>query len=53
MKKELTITDYDKYMNRIDDYIKKAETIVDDIPKFKAIRQLSFEDWIKFQNGTL
>lgn len=51
--KELTKKDYDNYMKVVDDYIKKAEIIINDLPKFKGIRKLSFEDWVKFQNGEL
>lgn len=49
--KELTKKDYDNYMREVDNYIRKAEYVINDLPKFKEIRQLSFEDWIKFQKG--
>jgi hypothetical protein len=51
--KELTEKEYNNYMETIDRYIRKSETIINDLPKFKDIRQLSFEEWIKFQNGEL
>ena len=53
MKKELTKKDYNNYMKVVDDYIKKAETVINDLWKFKEVRQLSYEDWVKFQNGEL
>ena len=53
MKKEFTKKDYDSYMRTVERYIKKAEMIINDLPAFKAISELPFEDWVKFQNGDL
>jgi hypothetical protein len=53
MKKEFTQKEYEDYMKVLDDYIKKAETAINDLWKFKEVRQLSYEDWVKFQNGEL
>jgi predicted AAA+ superfamily ATPase len=53
MKKEYTQTDYEKYMKIVDDYIKKAEMAINELPKLKEVRNLTFEDWVKFQNGEL
>jgi hypothetical protein len=52
-KKELTEKDYEEYMKSVDRYIKKAEIIINDLPSFRIISELSFEDWVKFQNGDL
>lgn len=51
MKKEFTKQEYDNYMKVVDDYIKRAETVINDLWKFKEVRQLSYKDWIKFQSG--
>jgi hypothetical protein len=53
MKKEFTEKQYENYMKVLDDYIKKVETAINDLWKFKEVRQLSYEDWVKFQNGKL
>ncbi len=53
MNKEFTKTEYYNYMKVVDGYIKDAEWMINYLPKYKKIRQLSFEDWVKFQNGEL
>lgn len=53
MKKTLTKKEYDNFMRVVDGYIKKAERMIDNLPKCKKVRQLSFEDWAKWQNGEL
>jgi hypothetical protein len=40
-------------MKIIDEYIKKTENAINDLSKFKEVRKLSFEDWVKFQNSEL
>ena len=51
MEKELTKEEYNNYMKVIDEYIKRTEKAINDLSKFKAVRLLSFENWVKFQNG--
>ena len=52
MNKEFTEKDYEAYMKTIDEYIKKAEIAINDLPKFKEVwSKLSFEDWVKWQKG--
>ena len=53
MSKEFTKMEYYDYMKVVDGYIKDAEWKINYLPKYKEIRQLSFEDWVKFQNGEL
>ena len=40
MEKEFTEKEYENYMKVLDDYIKKAETTINDLWKFKEVRQL-------------
>ena len=53
MKKELTKKDYDNYMKVVNRGIKETERRLEILDKSKKVSQLSFEDWIKFQNGEL
>lgn len=50
MKMELTKTNYDKFMSDLDEYIQKAETLIDDLHMLKKARQISFTDWVELQN---
>ena len=51
MNKEFTEKDYKAFMRTVDRYIKRAEIVINDLPKFKEISKLSFENWVKFQKG--
>ena len=51
MNKEFTEKAYKAYMKTVNEYIKKAEIAINDLPKFKEVSKLSFEDWIKWQSG--
>lgn len=53
MTKELTEKEYDDFMIKVDSYISSVEEAFADLPKFKKMRQVSYEDWVKFQNGQL
>jgi len=53
IKKELTKKDYDNYMRVVNQNIKETERRLETLDKTKKVSQLSFEDWIKFQNGEL
>lgn len=53
MKKELTKKDYDNYMKVVNHGIKETERRLETLDKSKKVSQLSFEDWVKFQNGEL
>ena len=53
MKKELTKKDYDNYMKVVNQSIKETERRLETFDKTKKVSQLSFEDWVKFQNGEL
>ena len=53
MKKELTKKDYDNYMKVVNQNIKETERRLETFDKTKRVSQLSFEDWVKFQNGEL
>ncbi len=51
--KQLTKNDYEKYMKIVNRSIKETEGRMKNLDKTKKISQLSFEDWVKFQNGEL
>ena len=51
MNKEFTEKDYKEYMRTVDRYIKNAEIMVNDLPKFREASKLSFENWVKWQKG--
>ena len=53
MKKELTKKDYNNYMKVVNQNIKETERRLETFDKSKKVSQLSFEDWVKFQNGEL
>jgi len=53
MKKSFTITDYENYMKVVNRRIKDIEDSLKTIDKHKKISNLSFEDWVKYQNGEL
>lgn len=53
MKKELTKQEYDNYMKRVDNYIERVEHEITMLPRYIAMRRLSYEEWVKFQNGEL
>ena len=53
MKKKLTKKDYDIYMIFVNQNIKETERRLKNLDKTKKVSQLSFEDWVKFQNGEL
>ena len=53
MKKELTKKDYDNYMKVVNSVIKDTEDKIKSLEKHKKMSQLSFEEWIRFQNGEL
>lgn len=48
-----TITDYNNYMKVVNKNIQETEDRLEMFDKIKMISQLSFEDWVKFQNGKL
>ena len=51
MSKEFTEKDYKAFMKMINEYIKKAEIAINELPKFKEVSKLSYEDWVKWQSG--
>jgi len=51
MNKEFTVKEYEAYMRAINELIKEAEIAINDLPKFKEVSKLSFEDWVKWQKG--
>ena len=53
MKKELTKRDYENYMKVVNQKIQETERRLQTLEKSKFVSQLSFEDWVKFQNGDL
>ena len=53
MRRELSKKDYDNYMKVVNQNIKETESRLSRLDRDKNISQLSFEDWVKFQNGGL
>ena len=51
--KHFTQKDYDNYMKVVNRNIKETERRLETLDKTKKVSQLSFEDWIRFQNGEL
>ena len=51
--KQLTKKDYDAYMRAVNRNIKETERRAETLEKSKKVSLLSFEDWIRFQNGEL
>ena len=53
MSKNLDRKSYKKYMMVVEDNIKETERRMEMLPKSKKVIQLSYDDWVKFQNGEL
>ena len=53
MSKEFSKKDYDNYMRVMIQNIQETESRLRRLDIDKKISQLSFEDWVKFQNGEL
>ena len=53
MGKELTERNYKRYITTIKQVIIETERRVDSLNKHKWVSELSYEDWVKFQNGEL
>jgi hypothetical protein len=51
--RQLTKKDYDKYMKVVNQNIEEMERRIEILDISRKISQLSFEDWVKFQNGEL
>ena len=51
--KHFTQKDYDNYMKVVNRDIKETERRLETLDKTKKVSELSFEDWVKFQNGEL
>ncbi len=51
--KKFTIEDYNNYMHVLSYTIDETERRMNNLNKSKKILKLSFEDWVKFQNGSL
>jgi hypothetical protein len=52
-ERQLTKKDYDKYMKVVNQNIEEIERRIEILDISRKISQLSFEDWVKFQNGEL
>lgn len=52
-EKKLTEGDYQLYMRNVSNWIKNTEDRIQRLEDFKKMSKLSFEDWVKFQNGEL
>ena len=53
MSKEFSKKDYDNYMRVMIQNIQETESRLSRLDIDRKISQLSFEDWVKFQNGEL
>ena len=53
MSRELTERSYKRYITTIKRVIIETEKKVESLNKNKWISELSYEDWVKFQNGEL
>ena len=51
--RQLTKKDYDKYIKVVNQNIKETERRMEPLDMLRKVSQLSFEDWVKFQNGEL
>ena len=51
--KLLTKKDYDNYMRVVNQNIEETERRMETLDMTRKVSQLSFEDWVKFQNGEL
>jgi hypothetical protein len=49
----LTKKDYDKYIKVVNQNIKETERRMETLDMLRKVSQLSFEDWVKFQNKEL
>ena len=48
-----TKKDYDNYMRVVNQNIEETERRMETLDMTRKVSQLSFEDWVKFQNGEL
>ena len=53
MNREFSKKDYDNYMRVVIQNIQETKSRLSRLDIDKKISQLSFEDWVKFQNGEL
>ena len=53
MNREFSKKDYDNYMRVVIQNIQETESRLSRLDIDRKISQLSFEDWVKFQNGGL
>jgi len=53
MNREFSKKDYDNYMRVVIQNIQETESRLSRLDIDRKISQLSFEDWVKFQNGEL
>ncbi len=53
MSREFSKKDYDNYMRVVIQNIQETESRLSRLDIDRKISQLSFEDWVKFQNGEL
>jgi len=51
--KKLSRDDYTKYMSMVNANIKETERRIDNLEINQKVSKLSFEEWVKFQNGEL
>ena len=51
--RQLTKKDYDKYIKVVNQNIKETERRMETLDMLRKVSQLSFEDWVKFQNKEL
>ncbi len=51
--KHFTQKDYDNFMKVVNRNIKETERRLETLDKTKKVSELSFEDWVKYQNGEL
>ena len=49
----LTKKDYDKYIKVVNQNIKETEIRMETLEMLRKVSQLSFDDWVKFQNKEL
>lgn len=53
LNKTLTLTDYNSYMRVIQHCLDETESMLKEYERRKKVRSLSYENWVKFQNGEL
>ena len=53
MNREFSKKDYDNYMRVVIQKIQETESRLSRLDIDRKVSQLSFEDWVKFQNGEL